>query len=304
MKLKEFLYYSRTDRGLLIAALGLLFLIIVLRLAMPSKSTPSGGAGELSAFRQEMEDSAAKPKRTYARKVYPSHGRRGPGKAPFTLASLRLHPFDPNQADSAELAAMGLPVTAVRSLVHYRQQGGSYRSARSVQRLYGMSDTLFARLQPYLRFPEEETDKEAPRALSYTPAEKYPAGTQIDLNTADTTELKKIPGIGSGIARAIVGYRERLGGFYDVTQLAEVRFATPEMQQWFVVSQPPSRLIRLNHDKLDRLRAHPYLNYYQARDIIAERNARGDIKSLSRLSLYKSFTEKDFERLKPYLDFD
>lgn len=44
-------------------------------------------------------------------------------------------------------------------------------------------------------------------------AYKYPEGTLVDLSEADTTELKKIPGIGSGIARMIVAYRKRLGGF-------------------------------------------------------------------------------------------
>jgi competence ComEA-like helix-hairpin-helix protein len=303
VKLKDFFYYSKTDRGLLIAALGLLFVIVVLHLVLPSPPQEREGAGELSAFRQEVErahSSRRDGKKRYTRKFdkKPSAYSR---KASFTLAALRLHSFDPNEADSAELAAMGLPTTAVRSLVHYRQRGGEYRTAESVQRLYGMSDSLFVRLQPYLRLPEPQA---SPAVERYPVAEKYPAGTRIDLNTADTTQLKKIPGIGSGIARAIVGYRERLGGFYAVEQLAEVRYVTPQMYEWFMVEEPSLRPLRVNHDKLERLKSHPYLNYYQARDIIAERNARGDIKSLSRLSTYKDFTEKDFERLKPYLDFD
>ena len=44
----------------------------------------------------------------------------------------------------------------------------------------------------------------------------------LDLNRADTAELKKIPGIGSGIARLIVNYRQRLGGFYQIEQLQEI----------------------------------------------------------------------------------
>lgn len=57
----------------------------------------------------------------------------------------------------------------------------------------------------------------------------------IDLNRADTTELKKIPGIGIGIARAIVAYRNQLGGFYDVGQLQELKWITSDMQHWFKV---------------------------------------------------------------------
>ena len=50
---------------------------------------------------------------------------------------------------------------------------------------------------------------------------KYQPGTVINLNEADTTELKKIPGIGSAIARMIVNYRTQLGGFYKIEQLQE-----------------------------------------------------------------------------------
>ena len=50
---------------------------------------------------------------------------------------------------------------------------------------------------------------------------KYQPGTVINLNEADTTELKKVPGIGSAIARMIVNYRTQLGGFYKIEQLQE-----------------------------------------------------------------------------------
>ncbi|EKC54292.1 hypothetical protein LEA_15930 [human gut metagenome] len=64
-------------------------------------------------------------------------------------------------------------------------------------------------------------------------AYKYPEGTLVDLSEADTTELKKIPGIGSGIARMIVAYRKRLGGFYDTVQLKEVNYVDEDMLKWF-----------------------------------------------------------------------
>ena len=51
---------------------------------------------------------------------------------------------------------------------------------------------------------------------------KYPKGTLVDVNLADTTELKKIPGIGSGIAKAIVSYRNRLGGFHSIVPMNKI----------------------------------------------------------------------------------
>ena len=69
----------------------------------------------------------------------------------------------------------------------------------------------------------QQTWPRLPRQNSYKQASnKFPAGTVIELNQADTLTLKKIPGIGSTFARRIVGYRELLGGFYTVHQLAEV----------------------------------------------------------------------------------
>lgn len=44
----------------------------------------------------------------------------------------------------------------------------------------------------------------------------------VELNSADTTRLKQLRGIGSGYAKMIVAYREKLGGFYKAEQLLEV----------------------------------------------------------------------------------
>ena len=138
----------------------------------------------------------------------------------------------------------------------------------------------------------------------YVKVFKYPEGTQIDVNSADTVELKKIPGIGSGIAGSIVRYRERLGGFYALNQLEEVKHVTPDLLKWFKLENDSIRKVEINKAGLDKLRAHPYLNFYQAKIIIEHRRKKGPIKSLSQLALYEEFTEKDLNRLSAYISFD
>lgn len=103
---------------------------------------------------------------------------------------------------------------------------------------------------------------------------KYPEGTLVDLNEADTTELKKIPGIGSGIARMIVAYRKRLGGFYDMAQLKEVNYVDEDMLRWFKLGNAPIHRINANKAGLDKLRSHPYMNFYQAKVIIEYRRKK------------------------------
>ena len=138
----------------------------------------------------------------------------------------------------------------------------------------------------------------------YVKVFKYPEGTQIDVNSADTVELKKIPGIGSGIAGSIVRYRERLGGFYSLNQLEEVKHVTPDLLKWFKLENDSVRKVEINKAGLDKLRAHPYLNFYQAKIIIEHRRTKGAIKSLSQLALYEEFAEKDLNRLSAYISFD
>ena len=138
----------------------------------------------------------------------------------------------------------------------------------------------------------------------YVKVFKYPEGTQIDVNSADTVELKKIPGIGSGIAGSIVRYRERLGGFYALSQLEEVKHVTPDLLKWFKLENDSIRKVEINKVGLDKLRAHPYLNFYQAKIIIEHRRTKGAIKSLSQLALYEEFAEKDLNRLSAYISFD
>lgn len=47
-------------------------------------------------------------------------------------------------------------------------------------------------------------------------------GETVDLNTATEEELKKLPGIGDGLAAAILEYRETKGPFTRIEQLKEV----------------------------------------------------------------------------------
>ena len=225
-------------------------------------------------------------------------------------SQLQLFPFDPNEADSIELSSLGLPSYVVRNVLKYREKGGRFRTADSFSKIYGLTEKQFNALKPYIRIAQidrpqkEKVDTMVSDTVPERKVFKYPEGTLVDVNIADTAELKKIPGIGSGIAKAIVGYRNRLGGFYSLSQLEEIDYVTPELLKWFKLEGGSIRKLDINRWGLDKLRSHPYLNFYQAKVIIEHRRKRGEIKSLSQLSLYEEFTEKDLMRLSAYVSFD
>lgn len=300
---KDFFYFSKKERRGIVFLLGMIVMIIGIWLVSPYLIEESDKDTNQESF-EEMERFLA------GIKIIEQQRNASFKKKEVVKRKVVLAPFEPNLADSIEFLQLGLPSFIAHNIIRYRQAGGKFATAEAFSRIYGITEEQFHTLEPYIYISESFQKK--PDTLRYAKVEKrdtlafykYPEGTLVDLNRADTTELKKIPGIGIGIAQAIVAYRNRLGGFYDVAQLQELKWVTSDIQRWFKVENCPIHLINANKASLDRLRAHPYINYYQARVIVEFRRKKDKLKSLSQLSLYEEFAEKDLERLSHYLTFD
>lgn len=301
---KDFFYYTQSERKAVYVLLVLIALLLVFVFVVSERKQPmpigetTADSVSLKAFASAVQKQDKPKKRKQQETIMP--------------LKADLKPFDPNLADSIELLRLGLSPYVVRNVMKYRQKGGRFSTPESFARIYGLTDDVFRKLKPYIRIAvvpkplEQNTFKEnkSERTEEIPKLFKYPEGTLIDVNLADTTELKKIPGIGSGIAKAIVGYRTRLGGFFRLEQLMEIKYVTPEMMKWFKLDYPVVRKLSINRESLDKLRSHPYLDFYQAKVIVEYRKKKGKIKSLSQLSLYEEFAGKDLELLSAYISFD
>ena len=299
---KDFFYYSQSERRAVVVLMTLIALFVAGIVWLPDvKKTlvvdmPERDSIGLKNFEREMQ--------------VKSFRRKERADSAVVKSPVVLNPFDPNTADSIELSSLGLSRLVVRNILKYRQKGGHFRTVESFARIYGLKEKEFEKLKPYIRIVRTEksepvkVDSIASVAKVEKKVFKYPEGTQVDVNSADTTELKKIPGIGSSIAKAIVGYRKRLGGFHSLEQLAEIKYVTPELFKWFKLEETAVQKLEVNKSGLDKLRSHPYINFYQAKVIVEHRRKKGPIKSLSQLALYEEFTEKDLKRLSAYISFD
>ena len=132
---------------------------------------------------------------------------------------------------------------------------------------------------------------------------KIDSTQHIVLNTADTTELRKVPGIGPYYAARIYRYGQRLGGYVSVDQLDEIDDFPPEAKKYFVVRDAHPQQLNVNLLTLQQLRKHPYINFYQAKAIVDYRRLHGNLKSLQDLRLSKDFPPEVIERLTPYVTF-
>lgn len=143
-----------------------------------------------------------------------------------------------------------------------------------------------------------------PDSLRHPPIVKYAPGTVVGLNQADTTELKKIPGIGSYIAARIVAYRQQLGGYYCLEQLRDIRIDHLQLTDWLHVEPELVKRLPVNTCSLERLNRHPYINFYQARAIVEWRKLNGPLRNLKVLALDDAFTAADIEKISHYVSFE
>lgn len=130
----------------------------------------------------------------------------------------------------------------------------------------------------------------------------------VDINTADTSRLQQLRGIGPVFATRIVRYRTSLGGFASVDQLLEVygmsydRFS--DIAPHIVASPSNISKIPINSASLDQLRNHPYLDYHQARAIIEYRMKLGPIQNQDDLLKINLIDYPTARKISPYIQYN
>lgn len=301
---KDFFYFTKTEKQGIILLVALIVIAIVAGYGWEHFKedkeivTDDSFEQDYAAFIESIKEKEIK---TYSHQNDKSH------RTPVILSA-----FDPNTADSATFTQLGLPPWMALNIVRYREKGGKFKKPEDFRKIYGMTDEQYNTLYPYIHIspivvPQRDTIRlltKQENRDTFPKTIKYPEGTILNINEADTTELKKIPGIGSGIARMITGYRTQLGGFYSIHQLKEIDLDAEALSAWFTVGDKVTRRINLNKVSVERLRNHPYFNFYQAKAIVEFRKKRGTIKSLSQLALLEEFTENDFQRIQYYVAFE
>ena len=140
--------------------------------------------------------------------------------------------------------------------------------------------------------------------LAYTPA--FRKSRIVELNSADTIDLRNLPAIGPWLARKIVEYRDGLGGFVSVEQLLEVYRMTPEkidtLRPFLVLDTAWVERFNPNTVTLERLLRHPYFSATQAKGFISYRNKHGGFKTAADLKKCLLIDEKTFVKIRDYLE--
>ena len=202
------------------------------------------------------------------------------------------------QNDSSNALVSADSIDNFASSKHHRDS--SYKKSYRERTVYVRTKVIYrdTTYQRGRRLTDADHDSVVAR---YQP--KIRRDEHIVLNTADTTALKTVPGIGPYFARKIVEYGGRLGGYVSVDQLDEIEDFPLEAKRYLVIENPSPRKLNVNRLSLNDLKRHPYLNFYQARAITDYRRLHGPLKSLQDLRFSKDFTPETIERLEPYVEY-
>lgn len=158
--------------------------------------------------------------------------------------------FDPNTVSISDLQRLGFTEKQALAIDNYRRKGGRFRRPSDFAKSYVVADSVFARLEPFIRIP------------------------RIDINSADSTAFDTLPGIGAYYASRMVSYRNDLGGYSYPEQLMDIyHFDQAKFDALKdLITVGPSEPYPLWILPEEELTHHPYLDRHSAHAIVLFRD--------------------------------
>ncbi|NOU61214.1 helix-hairpin-helix domain-containing protein [Marinifilum caeruleilacunae] len=223
-----------------------------------------------------------------------SDGRMVKRKTSHSNENLKLFKFNPNTISSSDWQNLGVKPVISNRIRKYLSTGARFKSADDLSKIYGFDPVLLEKLRPYVQIHPSK--------------EKMITHQMIDLNMADTTLLRSLPGIGKVLSSRIVKYKNLLGGYYNKAQLTEVYGISEEtygrISQSVCVSTNEVQKIFINRCTAKVLAKHPYLSMRMSTDIIKYRERVGKYNSIEELRTKHLLSDSVYRKVEPYLSID
>ncbi|MEO8794644.1 MAG: helix-hairpin-helix domain-containing protein [Daejeonella sp.] len=287
-----------------------LFFLIILVLAFPYLfeyfKVPE--VYDSRSFREEVarfESSARKSDKNFA--------NRNDESAGSTSAKAIYFEFDPNNLTEEKWLKLGLSSRQIKVIKNYEAKGGKFFKKEDLQKIYSITAAQYSKLEPYIAIEKNYFGRKefSQKSNSERVEKRYPAKKEfevVELNSADSTSLETIKGIGPAFAIRILKYRNRLGGFYSVEQLKEVYGLDSSMfnnlKTQVKVNRNSIVKTNINTAVFEDLKQSPYLTYKQINAIINYRKQHGLYKSIEDFKKIAILNDGILRKIEPYIIFE
>lgn len=306
---RSYFTFNRRERSGILFLFGVLFLLLVAAIVQPFLyGLPEADYSTFDKMLAAMKPVPAEPatQNIFAEKEERDQPVTGEKEAVkhYTLKKQALFYFNPNGLEVEKWVELGLSPLQAERIKKYEAKGGRFRTKADVQKMYVISPAFFARIENYIVIPAEEKTTTAWKTEQPVRSSTA-ARITVELNSADTTELKQLPGIGSAFARRIVTYRTRLGGFHSADQLLEVYGFDAErfdrIREQLTLNTDFLRRYNINTADVNELRSHPYLTPAIASAIVNYRRLHGPFASVEAIRQVDLVNGDLYLKLAPYL---
>lgn len=301
-RIEDYITFTKREKGIaLIFGAAIVFLIVLPYVWPYSLGRPTNEEiikKQLDSIFQDLPESETKVEArnddaqwTDARKHIESEN----------VSNIKAFPFDPNNLDEAGWTKLGLREKLVRTILNYRSKGGRFRNPEDIRKIWGIREEEATALIPFVRLPDEKK----PHRTEGSKGPQKPSISIQDVNVANESELKPIPGMENFLNYKIVRYRQKLGGFIAIGQLKEVEGMTDslfeKMVPFLLLKSTDIIKLDLNRSSKEELGRHPYIGWTIGKSIVAFRETHGAFKTIDDVKKIVFIKEPMFEKFKPYI---
>ncbi len=296
--LKDYLSFSKRERN---AFLGLLVIIGVF-IFLPDLFSPRRSAVAI----------APGEKKSLAPLKGNDNDEDESWKTPFSPPAGKVQPgmfvFDPNTLDEPGFIELGLPARTARTIINYRNKGGRFRKPADLRKIYSLAKEDADRIIPYARikaYPSDTYNENRGNYERVKKRENHYTTAPIDINTATIEEWKSLPGIGEVLSARIVKFRQSIGGFASIEQVAKTYGLKDSVFQlirpYLQLSAPAINRININTARENELMECPAISKDIARAIVICRQQKGPFTNVEDLKKIVFINEEMFHRIAPCL---
>ena len=309
----EYFTFTKKERVGILVILTLILVFTLLPFLFPyfiteKKYDHTAFEKEIAALKIKQADSSQKfQEKDFDKENSPSYNRASEKNYYETPVKASLFYFDPNTLSGEGWKKLGIRGKTITTIQNYISKGGKFYKPEDISKIWGLHKDEVQRLLPFVSILQQ--------TIPVYPGKKifdnksYPKIIYkiipVDINTADTIAFIALPGIGSKLANRIINFRDKLGGFYKVEQVAET-FALPDstfqkIKANLILTSATVKKININTATLDELKIHPYIRYNLASAIVQYRLQHGVFLTISDIKKIMMVTEEIYLKLAPYL---
>ena len=230
----------------------------------------------------------------------------GPAEQPTTQRDT-LFTFDPNTVTYDELLLLGFDKRTAVGIVKYRTAGKVFGIAEEFALCYGVSDSMFMRLRPYIKIGNKFATKPAKRYTDSLYRNRSPRFSprpfeQFRIDTVGVEYLRLI-GFSTRQAEALIEYRKRGGGIFSMNELRDCYAVSEEMadslSHFVILSErnPYDGLVEINEADSATLRSVRGIGAKTVVAVMQYRKLLGGFVRKEQISELKCVTEDNFLRI-------